>query len=31
MELNELDEWADEFETYHSRFASLFGMVGPNR
>ena len=25
MELRELDEWADEFEAYHSRFASLFG------
>ncbi len=25
MELSELEEWADEFEAYHSRFASLFG------
>lgn len=25
MELNELDEWADNFEAFHSRFAPLFG------
>lgn len=25
MELNELTEWADEFEAFHSRFASFFG------
>ena len=25
MELSELDEWAVEFETFHSRFSSLFG------
>ena len=25
MELSELDGWADEFEAYHSQFASLFG------
>jgi SRSO17 transposase len=25
MELNELDEWASDFERFHSRFASLFG------
>lgn len=25
MELSELDEWADEFEAFHSRFAPLFG------
>lgn len=25
MELRELDEWANDFETFHSRFAPLFG------
>ena len=25
MELSELDEWANDFETFHSRFAPLFG------
>lgn len=25
MDLKELNEWAEEFEAYHSRFASLFG------
>lgn len=25
MELNELDEWADDFEAFQRRFASLFG------
>jgi SRSO17 transposase len=25
MELNELDEWASDFEAFHSHFASLFG------
>jgi SRSO17 transposase len=25
MELSELDEWADDFEAFHSRFAPLFG------
>ena len=25
MELSELDEWADEFEAFHSQFSPLFG------
>ena len=25
MELSELDEWADDFEAFHSQFSSLFG------
>lgn len=25
MELRELDEWAEDFEAFHSRFAPLFG------
>lgn len=25
MELSELDEWANDFEAFHSRFAALFG------
>ena len=25
MELTELDEWAEDFEAFHSRFAPLFG------
>jgi SRSO17 transposase len=25
MDLNELNEWADDFEAYHSRFAPFFG------
>jgi hypothetical protein len=25
MDLNELNEWADDFEAYHSCFASFFG------
>ena len=25
MELSELDEWADDFESFHSQFAPLFG------
>jgi hypothetical protein len=27
MELTELDEWAEEFAAFHSRFAWLFGRI----